>query len=138
MSKEDLFQSERNGRGKRRERGRFEDKTNIKFASLFHLRPLSYLAAGVLISIRKAENEKRSSSKIKISILLNSSQIFWFDSWKFEFKSSFRELKPLESSRLKFVCTDMSKKSKDRLRDPALYVTMRNHATYPSNFFTYL
>ena len=30
----------------------------------------------------------------------------------------------------------MSKKSKDRLRDPALQVTARDHATYPSTFFT--
>ena len=28
----------------------------------------------------------------------------------------------------------MSKKSKDRLRDPTLQVTTRDHATYPSNF----
>ena len=36
------------------------------------------------------------------------------------------------------LCTDMSKKSKDRLRDPALKVTMRDHATYPLTFLTYL
>ena len=33
--------------------------------------------------------------------------------------------------------TDMSKKSKVRLRDPALEVTMRNHKTYPSAFLTH-
>ena len=32
----------------------------------------------------------------------------------------------------------MTKKSTDRLRDPALYLTMRDHATYPSTFLTYL
>ena len=32
----------------------------------------------------------------------------------------------------------MSKKSKDRLCDSALYLTMRDHATYPSTFLTYL
>ena len=36
------------------------------------------------------------------------------------------------------VNTDMSKKLKDRLRDPALYVALRDHATYPSTFLTYL
>ena len=35
-------------------------------------------------------------------------------------------------------CTDMSKKWKDRLQDPALKVTMRDHATYPWTFSTYL
>ena len=83
VSKEDLFQNERNGvsereRGKRRERGRSEDKTNIKFASLFHLRPLTYLA-GVLISVRKAENEKRSSSKI-LRFPFCSTRVRFFDS----------------------------------------------------------
>ena len=34
--------------------------------------------------------------------------------------------------------TDISKQSKDRLRDPVLQVTMRDHATYPSTFLTYL
>ena len=33
------------------------------------------------------------------------------------------------------ICT---KKLKDRLRDHALLVTMRYHATYPLTFFTYL
>ena len=33
------------------------------------------------------------------------------------------------------VVTDMSKKSKDRLRDPVLLVTMRDRATYPLTFF---
>ena len=33
--------------------------------------------------------------------------------------------------------TDISKKSKDKLRDPVLQVTMRDHATYPSSFLTY-
>ena len=32
----------------------------------------------------------------------------------------------------------MSKKSKDRLRDPALKLNMRDHATYPLTFLTYL
>ena len=36
------------------------------------------------------------------------------------------------------IGTGMSKKSKDRLRDPALQVTMWDHATYPSTFLTYL
>ena len=36
------------------------------------------------------------------------------------------------------VHTDMSKTSKDRLRDHALQVTMRDHATYPSSILTYL
>ena len=31
--------------------------------------------------------------------------------------------------------TDMSKKSKDMLRDPALLVTTWDHATYPVTFF---
>ena len=33
---------------------------------------------------------------------------------------------------------DMSRKVKHRLRDPVLYVTMRDHATYNSTFLTYL
>ena len=36
------------------------------------------------------------------------------------------------------IHTDMSRKSKDRLRDPMLKVTMRDHATYPSTFLTYM
>ena len=35
-------------------------------------------------------------------------------------------------------CKDTSKKSKFRLRDPALQVTMRDHTTYPLTFLTCL
>ena len=34
--------------------------------------------------------------------------------------------------------TDMPKKSKDRLRDPALYLTMQDHAIYPSTKYSLL
>ena len=36
------------------------------------------------------------------------------------------------------MCTDMSKKLKDRLRDPAFYVTTWYHATYPLTFLTHV
>ena len=49
------------------------------------------------------------------------------------------------SSRVVIVCiaeeknfTDMSKKLKDKLRDPVLQLRPWDHATYPSNFLTYL
>ena len=45
----------------------------------------------------------------------------------------------VSSTQYKYINTDMSQKSsKDRLRDPAFYVTARDHATYPSTFLTYL
>ena len=36
------------------------------------------------------------------------------------------------------IATDMSKKLKDRLRDPTLQLIMWDNATYPSTLLTYL
>ena len=40
------------------------------------------------------------------------------------------ECKRISQCQIPIKSTDMSKKSKDRLRDPTLWVTMRDHATY--------
>ena len=50
-----------------------------------------------------------------------------------------RNIKNNSISGVKQPCTmytDMSKKSNDRLHDPALQVTTWDHATYPSTFLT--
>ena len=44
--------------------------------------------------------------------------------------------RPKEIPICTFTTTYMSKKSKNGLRDSALELTMRDHATYPSTFLT--
>ena len=48
---------------------------------------------------------------------------------------SYHKMKQSANVLVTFYCTDMSKKWKDRLRDPALQLKIRDHATYRLTFF---